>query len=125
MDPIADMLTTIRNAIRVGKYDITVPHAKAKWHILKVFEDLGLLSNIKRNDELQTLSFTILLDGVEPKFSELKRMSTPGRRIYVGWREIPRASRNGVVIVSTSQGVMTGRDAKNRHLGGELICEIS
>jgi small subunit ribosomal protein S8 len=90
-----------------------------------VCEDLGLVTNVKKDDETRGLSFTLVTDDRQPKFSSIKRMSSPGRRLYVGWNEIPRASRNGVIIISTSQGMMTGHDARNRHLGGELVCEIS
>lgn len=125
MDPIADMLTTIRNAIAVRQYEVRVPYAKVKWHILKVCEDLGFVSQLKKEDESRDFVFTIVTERREPKFTSIRRMSTPGRRLYVKWNEIPRASRNGVIIISTSQGMMTGHDARNRHLGGELVCEIS
>lgn len=120
------MLTSIRNAISVNTFDVTVPYSKAKWYILKVFEELKLVQEIPRDDTKRALRFIVTHDEKNvPSFTNLKRLSSPSRRVYVGWKDIPRPSRNGVILISTSQGVMTGRTARNRHLGGELICEIS
>ncbi|PIS41646.1 MAG: 30S ribosomal protein S8 [Candidatus Kerfeldbacteria bacterium CG08_land_8_20_14_0_20_42_7] len=125
MDPIADMLTIIRNALLVNKYDVAVPNAKMKWFILQNMQELRLIDSVKKNEETNMIEFSIVQEDGQPVFENLKRLSTPGRRLYVGWKEIPRPSKNGVVLVSTSQGVMTGMLARKRHLGGELICEIS
>lgn len=119
------MLTIIRNALLVSLYDVSVPYAKMKWYILKNLEELQLIHSLKKNDETKKIEFSIVCENNQPVFTALKRLSTPGRRLYVGWKDIPRASRNGVVLVSTSQGIMPGTLARKRHLGGELICEIS
>jgi len=119
------MLTIIRNAILIRKMNVAVLYAKMKWHILKNLEELRLIESLKKNDETNMIEFSIVEEDGQPVFTELKRLSTPGRRLYVGWKDIPRASGNGVVLVSTSQGVMAGGLARKRHLGGELICEIS
>jgi len=119
------MLTIIRNAIPIRKTSVGVPYAKMKWYILKNLEELRLIESLKKNDETNMIEFSIVEEEGQPVFTELKRLSTPGRRMYVGWKDIPRASGNGVILVSTSQGVMAGGLARKRHLGGELICEIS
>ena len=119
------MLTIIRNALLVRKMNVAVPYAKMKWYILKNLEELRLVTSLQKNPETNMIEFSIVEEEDQPVFSELKRLSTPGRRLYVGWKDIPRASGNGVILVSTSQGVMTAGLARKRHLGGELICEIS
>lgn len=119
------MLTTIRNALLVSKFDIAVPYSKLKWHILQVFKDLRLIDRVQRDEKENKITFSIVIEEDKPVFSELRRLSKPGRRHYVGWKEIPHPVGNGVVIISTSQGVMTGRMARQRHLGGELICELA
>lgn len=119
------MLTIIRNALLVRKMNVAVPYAKMKWYILKNLEELRLVASLQKNPETNMIEFSIVEEEGQPVFSELKRLSTPGRRLYVGWKDIPRASGNGVILVSTSQGVMTAGLARKRHLGGELICEIS
>lgn len=125
MDPIADMLTIIRNSLLVKKYDVTVSSAKVKWHILKKLENLGLVQTVVRDTEKNVISFQVITEDGASKFSTLKRLSKPGRRWYVGSKEIPRPSGNGVILISTSQGILSGYEARQRHLGGELICEIS
>jgi small subunit ribosomal protein S8 len=125
MDPIADMLTTIRNAILVKRYSCNVTYSNVKWHILKLMEELKLIDGLTKDEKTRLISFTLVQekDG-SVRMKELNRISSPGRRTYVGWKGIPRPTGNGLVIVSTSQGVMTGKLARQRHLGGELICEI-
>lgn len=119
------MLTSIRNAIRARKNELTVPYAKMKWHLLQLFQELELISHVQVDKEKKNITITLAETVSDVKFENLKRLSKPGRRLYVGWKEIPRASRNGIIVISTSQGVMSGHAARQRHLGGELICEIS
>ena len=125
MDPIADMLTTIRNAILIKRYSCSVTYSNVKWHILKLMEELKLIDGIARDEKANTITFNLVQEkDSSVRMKALNRLSSPGRRMYVGWKAIPRPTGNGLIIVSTSQGVMTGKLARQRHLGGELICEI-
>lgn len=124
MDPIADMLTIIRNTIRVNRFDATVSYSKVKWHLLSLMKEIGLITDVATDEKKRTLSFTIAHKGKQAVFHTINRLSTPGRRQFVGWKEIRRPEGNGLVIVSTPQGLMTGKTARHRKLGGELICEI-
>ncbi|HRH33062.1 MAG TPA: 30S ribosomal protein S8 [bacterium] len=131
MDPIADMLARIRNAAAVGKADITLPMSKLKFNIAKLLEENGWITKAEviahegkiGFDELRiVLKYTS--DG-KPKIACLTRISKSSRRVYVGKDELPRVLNNlGIAILSTSQGLMTNREARKRSLGGEVICEI-
>jgi small subunit ribosomal protein S8 len=131
MDPIADMLARIRNAAAVGKADITLPMSKLKFNIAKLLEENGWITKAEvishegktGFDELKiVLKYTA--DG-KPKIACLTRISKSSRRVYVGKDELPRVLNNlGIAILSTSQGLMTNREARKRSLGGEVICEI-
>jgi small subunit ribosomal protein S8 len=131
MDPIADMLARIRNAAAVGKADITLPMSKLKFNIAKLLEENGWITKAEviahegktGFDELRiVLKYTV--EG-KPKIACLTRISKSSRRVYVGKDELPRVLNNlGIAILSTSQGLMTNREARKRNLGGEVICEI-
>jgi small subunit ribosomal protein S8 len=126
-DPIADMLTHIRNAIAVNKSGIRMPHSKVKEVVAKLLVDNGFLKSVQVEEEKgrKYLVITINSEGSNSVITEISRMSRPGRRLYVPADEIPAVKRGrGIVIVSTSGGVMTGWEAKSKHLGGELICRI-
>lgn len=126
-DPIADLLTRIRNAIAVGKGEITVPASKLKLTVAEQLKKAGYLSAVKSVDGQPrgTIVITINETDENPRITEIHRMSKPGRRMYAKTTEIPRIkSGRGVVLVSTSQGVMTGDQAKKARLGGELICKV-
>jgi small subunit ribosomal protein S8 len=126
-DPIADMLTRIRNAIAVNKSSINLPHSKSKETIAKILADSGFISDVKVAEDRgrKTLEVVINSEDEAAKITEINRLSRPGRRVYVKSDEIPTVKRGrGMVVVSTSSGVMSGKDAKNKHLGGELICEV-
>lgn len=126
-DPIADMLTRIRNAILVNKTSVQMPHSKLKETVARILADYGFLAEVKASGEgtSKTLELVIHDDGDYAKITEISRLSRPGRRIYVKADEIPTVKRGrGIVVVSTSQGVMSGQDAKVKKLGGELICEV-
>lgn len=124
MDPIADMLTIIRNAIRVKKFEATAPYSKLKLNLLSLWREVGLINDVTVDESKRTLSFSIAHNGPKAVFHTVTRLSTPGRRQFVGWKEMPRPQGNGLLIVSTSQGLMTSKTARHRKLGGELICEI-
>lgn len=129
-DPIADMLTRIRNAHKVGKTEVAVPHSKLKYAIAQLLLREGYLIAVERvraklynHDELQ-LKLAQKKEG-QGVLHALKRISKPGQRVYLGYADLPiSVGGRGFTIVSTPQGVMTGRDARQRKLGGELICTI-
>jgi small subunit ribosomal protein S8 len=126
-DPIADMLSRIRNAIAVRKHEVTMPHSKSKEAVAKLLKQNGFLSAIRVTDATigKTLAITINDESENARITEIQRLSKPGRRYYVGAKEIPTVKRGrGVVIVSTSKGMMTGKDAQAQGVGGELICKV-
>jgi len=124
MDQIADLLIRIKNAAMVGKSEVTVTSSKIKKAILDILVREGFLVNVEvfTEDEKQFLRLK-LSPAKSP--SHIKLISKSGRRVYSKSKEIPRPLRGlGTVIISTSQGVVTGREASKKGLGGELICEI-
>jgi small subunit ribosomal protein S8 len=126
-DPIADMLTRIRNAASVGKTEITLPHSKIKETIARRLVKAGYLKEVSVIDAKPqpTLAITINEAGQNSVITEITRLSKPGRRVYARASEIPRVKNGrGIVLVSTSQGVMTGQEASKARLGGELILKI-
>lgn len=126
-DPIADFLTRIRNAANVGKNQITVPASKLKLTIATELKKAGYLADVKVEAQKpqDNLVITINEASENVKFTELKRLSKPGRRLYVGADEIPKVKNGrGMVLISTSKGVMSGFAAKKQKLGGELLMEI-
>ncbi|MFH0814770.1 MAG: 30S ribosomal protein S8 [Candidatus Falkowbacteria bacterium] len=125
IDPIADMLTRIRNASAVRKPDVLIPFSKMKLVIAKILEKEGYLGNISEEDG-RNFSVKLLYDKHrQPAIMSIKRISTPGRRLYVGAGNVPRVlGGHGVAIVSTSRGVMTSKEAKRLNVGGEFVCEI-
>lgn len=126
-DPIADMLTRIRNAILVQKREVSLPHSNIKQAVAELLTKNGFLVGVKVIDASigKTLVVTINGEGENAKITEIKRSSTPGRRLYVAAKDIPTIKRGrGLVVVSTSKGLMTGVEAKAQRIGGELICSI-
>ncbi len=134
MDPIADFLTKIRNALMRKKPVVRDSYSNMKLAIAKILKKEGYVKKVRKFTEegKEFLELTLGYDeNGEPLIHSLKRLSKPGRRLYVGWREIPRVKplagykeELGIVIISTPRGVMTGEEARKRHLGGELIAEI-
>lgn len=126
-DPIADMLSRIRNAIAVRKNEVFLPHSKVKESVAKLLVESKFIDHVAVNDATvgKTLQITINPSGSNARISEIVRLSTPGRRLYASADEIPVVKRGrGIVIVSTSKGLMTGADAKKNRIGGELICKV-
>lgn len=126
-DPIADMLSRIRNAIAVRKNEIVLPHSKVKESVARLLKDNRFVAEVKVADAEvgKSLHITINSENDNAKITEIVRMSTPGRRMYSGSDKIPTVKRGrGIVIVSTSKGLMTGDDAKKQGIGGELICKV-
>jgi len=126
-DPISDMLTRIRNAIRVRKTAIELPYSRTKFTIAKILEREGWVSHVEKI-ETRFGSIRIELkyaDGAST-IRELHRVSKPGRRVYVGSKKLPIVLGGiGLAIVSTSSGIMTSGEARKKGLGGEVMCEIS
>lgn len=126
-DPIADMLTRIRNAAAVGKHEVTMPHSKIKEGIADLLKKSGFIKDVSVADATvgKTLKLAIAAEGEPSRITEIIRISKPGRREYTGAAEIPVVKRGrGVVIVSTSKGLMIGAEAKKAGVGGELICKV-
>lgn len=126
-DPIADMLSRIRNAIAVRKHEVSMPHSKAKEAVAQLLKKNGFLSTVRVTDASIGKTLTILINNESDnaRITEITRLSKPGRRYYVGAKEIPVVKRGrGVVIISTSKGMMTGKDAQAQGVGGELICKV-
>lgn len=126
-DPIADMLTRIRNAINVGKNEVRLPASKLKLVIAKELVKAKYLANVKTEKAVprDEIVITIAEDGKSPVITEITRVSKPGRRVYAKASEIPKVkSGRGIMLVSTSKGVMTGAGAIKAKLGGELICKV-
>lgn len=126
-DPIADLLTRIRNAAMVGKHEVRVPSSKLKKTIAEQLKKNNYLADVKveAGSPRDTLVITINKPGENSAINEITRMSRPGRRIYVGVGEIPKVkSGRGMVLVSTSKGVITGHEAIKQRLGGELLLKV-
>jgi small subunit ribosomal protein S8 len=127
-DPIADMLTRIRNAVMAQKREVNIPSSRMKVEIAKILKDEGYIKNFKViDDNLQgvlnvKLKYTETNDNV---ISGLKRISKPGCRIYCKGDSIPKVLDGlGIVIVSTSKGILSGRMCEERGIGGEVVCQI-
>lgn len=126
-DPIADMLTRIRNAINVRKSEIVLPHSNVKEAVAKLLKENGFLDTVRVTDASigKSLHIVINSEGTNPRITEISRVSTPGRRNFAKSKEIPTIkSGRGIVVVSTSKGLMTGTEAKKQGVGGELICKV-
>ncbi len=126
-DPIADMLTRVRNAQAAAKLDVTMPSSKLKVAIAKVLLDEGYIMAFSSDDAAKpTLIVTLKYYEGRPVIDELKRVSRPGLRIYKNKNELPKILNGlGIAIVSTSAGVMTDRAARDAGRGGEIICTVS
>jgi small subunit ribosomal protein S8 len=126
-DPIADMLTRIRNAVAAQQPRIILPHSKMKESIANLLKTNGFINNISVSGEIPSKIITIDInqENDNARINEIVRLSRPGRRQYSNSREIPLVKRGrGIVIISTSQGVLTGEQAKKLGIGGEIICKI-
>lgn len=126
-DPIADMLTRIRNAQTASKFDVTMPSSKLKIAIAKVLLDEGYITEYSADSEVKpTLTVTLKYYEGRPVIDNIKRVSRPGLRIYKNKDELPKILNGlGVAIVSTSAGVMTDKQARDSGRGGEILCTVS
>lgn len=127
-DPIADMLTRIRNALAARHPKVDVPASRLKMEIARILRDEGYILNYKPADEGPRRLLRIYLKytpGNLPVISRIERVSRPGSRVYVGSREVPRVLGGlGVNILTTPRGVMTGKDARKAGVGGEVLCQV-
>ncbi|MDB5176388.1 MAG: rpsH [Candidatus Saccharibacteria bacterium] len=126
-DPIADLLTRIRNAAMVGKTEVRVPASKLKKVVAEQLKANKYLTEVKveAGKPRDTLVITINKPGENSVINEITRLSKPGRRVYVKSDEIPKVkSGRGLVLISTSKGVITGREAVKQGLGGELLLKV-
>lgn len=127
-DPVADMLTRIRNGIQARHERVEIPASKLKVEIARILKDEGFISNYKVVDgEVQSVLRVYLkyADDGEPVIHGIERLSRPGRRVYRGKKDIPRVLGGlGLSIISTSRGVMSGSQAAQRGVGGEVLCQV-
>jgi small subunit ribosomal protein S8 len=126
-DPISDMLTRIRNAILVRKHEVSLPHSNIKEAVARSLQANGFLESVSVTELSVGKQLHIVINPSDEnaKITEIKRLSKPGRRAYSNAKEMPTVKRGrGVVIVSTSKGLMTGAEAKAAGLGGELIASV-
>ena len=127
-DPIADMLTRIRNAVAVGHERVTMPASKLKVNIARILADEGFIDRyeVTENGHLSELELVLrYAERRRPVIEGLKRVSRPGHRVYAGANDLPRVQGGlGDAVVSTSQGLMPDREARKRRLGGEIVCEV-
>lgn len=126
-DPISDFLTRLRNAQAARHERVLLPGSRLKFAIAKILQHEGYVGDVSEQVDgpKKSLSVTLKYSGKQPMIRSLKRISTPGRRVYRSASELPRVlSDQGIAIISTSAGVMTNKDARRRKLGGEVLCEI-
>ena len=127
-DPISDFLTRIRNASSITKEDVSIPHSKLKERLADLLVEEGYLLSYKVNEENQKKELVIELKYTEhgsPVLAGMKRISKPGKRVYMQSNGIPRSMGGlGTLVVSTSRGLLSDVDARRRKLGGEIICEV-
>jgi small subunit ribosomal protein S8 len=126
-DPIADFLTRIRNAVKAGHKIVDIPSSNLKVEMARILKDQGFILNYKveENAVQNNLKIALKYDKVtrRPALTELKRVSRPGLRQYAGATTVPRVRQGlGIAIVSTSQGVMTDKEARQKGIGGEVLC---
>ncbi|MBF5039656.1 MULTISPECIES: 30S ribosomal protein S8 [unclassified Methylophilus] len=127
-DPIADMLTRIRNAQRTNKTTVSMPASKLKGAIANVLKDEGYIDdfNVQNNDGKPVLNISLKYYAGRPVIEKIERVSKPGLRVYKGSENLPKVMNGlGVTIVSTSKGVMTDRKAQAAGIGGEVLCIVA
>ena len=127
-EPIADMLTKIRNASQAKHEKVDISTSNMKLQIIKIMKNEGFVKNFKKVQKDNQTVVRIYLkydDSQAPVINGIERVSTPGRRVYSGYKDMPRVfNGHGIVVVSSSTGVITGKKATENKVGGELICTI-
>ena len=126
-DPIADMLTRIRNAVAVKKPEVLMPFSKAKYNIAKILEEEGYVAKVEKikTGVFNELKISLKYNENGPAIRHIKMVSKPGQRIYVSSKKLPRVLNGyGLAIISTSSGVISNKKAWQQKVGGELLCEV-
>ncbi len=126
-DPVADLITRIRNAIAVGKTEIRVPTSKLKFAVAEKLQKINYIEKVEleKAEPRDILHIVINNEGENARINEISKVSKPGRRVYVSVEEIPKVkSGRGTVLVSTNKGIMTGQEALKNKLGGEVLVKI-
>jgi small subunit ribosomal protein S8 len=130
-DPIADMLTRIRNALMAGKPSVDIPKSKIKVEIARILKEEGFIEDYTIGDEKPVAMIHVSLKYFgsrrerRPVITRVERISKPGRRVYRGRRDLPRVlSGTGIAIMTTPKGVMTARQARREQVGGEVLCYV-
>ena len=124
-DPIGDMLAQIKNSYMAGKSAVVLPHSKLKEAVATILKEEGYLSSVSSSGDRtpKKLELTLRYNGSRPSLINCKRKSKPGMRVYVASNAIPTVVGGmGIAVLSTPEGIMTGKRAKNKHIGGELLC---
>lgn len=126
-DPIADMLTRIRNAQMAGHRQVAMPKSKLKMSILDVLKEEGFIADFRESDSEETPSLEVQLKYYQgkPVIDKIKRISRPGLRVYKSFKDLTEVAGFGVAIISTSKGVMSDKKARKTMVGGEIICEVA
>jgi len=126
-DPIADLLTRVRNAAMARHDSVNVPASKMKIAVARILKDEGFISDftIVKGEPQRMIKITLKYIDKQPAFIGLERVSKPGLRIYSGKKEIPRVYGGlGIAVISTSKGLMTGQEAWKKNIGGEVLCYV-
>ena len=128
-DPIADMLTRIRNGLMADHDSVEIPHSRIREELSRILKEQGYVSgySVVEGEPSSTIKVILKYEGSnrDPIIQSLRRISKPGRRVYVGSNEIPSVLGGlGITVLSTSSGVMTGSEARKAGVGGEILCEV-
>lgn len=123
MDPIADMLTVIKNGYMASKADVVVPYSKFKFSVAKVLAKEKFVGEVEKIES--KIKITLLYEDQKPKMAQVSKISKLGLRVYTKSKNIKKVKGGrGIVLISTPKGVMTGDEARKTNLGGEVICEV-
>lgn len=125
-DPIADMIARINNALMVGKPEVVMPLSKIKWKLAEILRSEGFIEDCSSDpDTTRTLNVRLKYVNGAPAITAFQRVSKPGRKVYASTVKLPFVLNDlGIAIISTSQGLMTNKEARSKHLGGEIICKV-
>ncbi len=127
-DPIADMITRIRNGGQARLKRVEIPESRLKREVARVLQEQGYISSFSSDDDPKKPMLTVEVrynEGSEPMIQGIQRVSRPSRRVYVGWQEIPKVRNGlGISILSTPQGILTDQQAREAHVGGEILAEV-
>ncbi len=127
-DPIADMITRIRNGGQARLRRVEIPESRLKREVARVLQEQGYISSFSSDDDPKKPMLTVEVrynEGSEPMIQGIQRVSRPSRRVYVGWQEIPKVRNGlGIAILSTPRGILTDQQAREAHVGGEILAEV-